>query len=59
MVNETTSGESGDIHHLPYPGTVLDQPSWYREAVRIKRAERHSEWFRTMIEEAAKRRTRK
>lgn len=40
LVNETTGGENTDILHLPFPGTILDQPPWYREAVRIVRHER-------------------
>lgn len=39
LVNETTNAE-GEIIHLPWPGTILDQPGTYREAVRIVRAER-------------------
>lgn len=38
-VNETTNAD-GDILHLPYPGTILEQPEWYREAVQIVRSER-------------------
>lgn len=40
LVNEATSGENTDILHLPYPGTILDQPPWFREAVRIVANER-------------------
>ena len=39
LVNETTNTD-GDILHLPFDGTFLDQPSWYREAVRVTRRER-------------------
>lgn len=49
LINETIGGEQGDILHLPYPGTILDQPQWYREAVRIVRAER-AEQRRAQIE---------
>ncbi len=45
LVNETTRGENGEIIHMPLPGSYLEQPGWYREAVRIKRGERLSEWF--------------
>lgn len=41
LVNETTGGENTDILHLPYPGTILDQPPWFREAVRIVASERN------------------
>jgi len=54
LVNETTDRE-GNILHLPYPGTILDQPPWYREAVRIVASERNSTWFRAEAKEAAKR----
>lgn len=40
LVNETTGGDHTDILHLPCPGTILDQPPWYREAVQIVRHER-------------------
>lgn len=39
LVDETTNAE-GDILHLPCPGTILDQPGVYREAVRIVKSER-------------------
>lgn len=48
LVNESTTGEHTDILHLPYPGTILDQPPWYREAVRIVRVERNEHRAREM-----------
>jgi hypothetical protein len=41
LVNETTDDETTKIIHMPRPGTILDQPHWYREAVKIVRAERN------------------
>jgi hypothetical protein len=40
MVNDCISAEHGDIINLPYPGTLTEQPAYFREAVRIVRAER-------------------
>lgn len=40
IVNETTNA-AGEILLLPWPGTLLEQPSWYRESVRIVRAEKN------------------
>lgn len=40
LVNETTDGE-GNILHLPFAGSYLDQPHWYREAVKLTKQERH------------------
>lgn len=45
LVNETTNLETGQVAFLPCPGSYLEQPGWYREAVQIKRGERGSEWF--------------
>ena len=39
LVNETTDGE-GNILHLPFVGTILEQPDWYRQSVRILKKER-------------------
>jgi len=39
-VTETVN-EEGNILHLPYPGTYLEQPPWYREAVNILRENRN------------------
>jgi hypothetical protein len=58
LVNESTNSE-GDILHLPFPGTLLEQPIWYREARRMVQAERHSEWNRELQTERAKRRADK
>lgn len=40
LVNECTGGESCDLLHLPFAGTLLDQPPWFREAVQMMRQER-------------------
>lgn len=40
LVNETALGEHMEQLYFPEPGTILDQPPWYREAVRIVRQER-------------------
>lgn len=40
LVNECTGGEHCDLLHFPFPGGLLDQPTWFREAVQIVRAER-------------------
>ena len=39
LVNDTTDAET-NIINLPFPGAYLDQPPWYREAVRIVRTQR-------------------
>lgn len=39
LVNETTDSDT-NILHLPFQGTILDQPPWYRAAVQIVREER-------------------
>jgi hypothetical protein len=49
LVNETTNAEC-DILHLPYQGTILDQPIFYREAVKIVRNERNKHRQRKMDE---------
>jgi hypothetical protein len=54
LVNETTDPETGRIEHLPYAGALTEQPGWYREAVKIKRTERHSEWFTEKLSEKMK-----
>jgi hypothetical protein len=56
LVNETTDWESGRILHLPEPGTITQQPAWYREAVKIKRAERLSEWYADLLDKRMKER---
>lgn len=56
LVNETTSGETCEILHLPFPGSYLEQPEWYREAVRIKRGERLSDWFADRYQQKMKER---
>lgn len=42
LVNETTHPETTTILHLPFDGSILDQPAWYREAVTIVREERNA-----------------
>jgi len=42
LVNESTSSEHCDIIHLPFPGTLLEQPVWFRQAVQIIKHERAS-----------------
>lgn len=49
-VNDVMDGD-GRIYNLPFPGTWLEQPLWFRQAVRITRRER-SEWQRKQIEKA-------
>jgi hypothetical protein len=39
LVNNCTDGD-GNLLHLPYPGTYLDQPVRFRHAVEITRSER-------------------
>lgn len=39
LVNDTTDAE-GNILHLPFEGTYLNQPDWYRTAVRVVKSER-------------------
>jgi hypothetical protein len=40
LVNECISAEHGDIIQLPFGGALLDQPTWFRQAVEIVRQER-------------------
>ena len=40
LVNDCASAENTDLLHLPYACTILEQPPWFREAVKIVRAER-------------------
>jgi hypothetical protein len=39
LVNDCTNAD-GDLLHLPFEGALLDQPPWFRDAVRIVRNER-------------------
>jgi len=47
LVNEVCGAENCEILHLPFnnsdggPGTILDQPTWFRDAVAIVRCERY------------------
>lgn len=54
LVNQTTDAE-GNILHLPFPGSYLQQPQWYREAVQIVRGERARHQREQMEKERAKR----
>lgn len=58
MVNETTD-EDGRIRHLPYPGSLVEQPPWYRQSVKIKRGERNSDWFREEMNDWMERQRKK
>jgi hypothetical protein len=58
LVNETTDLETGRILHLPYPGTITQQPEWYREAVKIKRNERLSEWYSEELDKRLKKKSK-
>ena len=40
LVQRCTGGEYGDLQHLPFPGTLLQQPDWFLEAIDIMKAER-------------------
>ena len=40
LVNNTTDIDC-NILHMPFPGSYLDQPRWYRDAVNIIRNERN------------------
>lgn len=40
LVNETALGENMEQLYFPEPGTITDQPPWWREAVKIVRQER-------------------
>lgn len=50
LVTDATDRE-GNILHLPCPGALLDQPPWFRQAVRIVRAERGSRWLAELIKD--------
>jgi hypothetical protein len=39
IVNETTDGDC-NILHMPFVGTIFDQPQWYRTAVKLVKSER-------------------
>lgn len=39
LVNEVTNKDT-DILHLPFEGTILDQPQWFRAAVKMMKSER-------------------
>jgi hypothetical protein len=59
LVNETTDSESGqylNIGHLPGLAAEIQKAGEgrYREAVRIKRNERHSRWFTERLKEKSK-----
>ena len=53
FINETTNDECEILNPPPFPGTYMEQPSWYREARKIVRAERNSEWNRELQMERA------
>lgn len=40
LINDCCSAENCDIINLPFPGTLLEQPTWFRQAVDIVRRER-------------------
>jgi hypothetical protein len=53
LVGEITDQDGRQTH---YPlGNVLEQPGWLREAVRMMRTEKNSDWYRREAKEAAKR----
>lgn len=54
FINETTNADCEILNPPPFPGTYMEQPQWYREARRIVRAERNSEWHRELQTERAK-----
>lgn len=54
FVNDTTNADCEILNPPPFPGTFLEQPQWYREALRIVRRERNSEWYRDLQTERAK-----
>lgn len=58
LVNETTNLENGALVHLPFPGSYLEQPEWFREAVKIKRCERNSDWFHEALRKKYERHNR-
>jgi hypothetical protein len=39
LVSETTDGDC-NILNLPFAGTIIEQPQWYRQAVKIVKSER-------------------
>ena len=39
LVNQTTD-DKGKIIHMPYKGAYLEQPEWYRDAVKLTQRER-------------------
>lgn len=54
LINETARGEHMENLYLPNPGTIQDQPPWYREALRIvqhERAEHRAREMKKMKEE--------
>lgn len=54
FINETTNADCEILQPAPFPGTYLEQPSWYREARKMVRGERNSEWNHELRMERAK-----
>lgn len=54
LVSDCTDRE-GNITQRPYPGALLQQPPWFRQAVHIVRAERNSSWLADMIKARSER----
>ena len=52
VAGETTD-HNGNVIQLPYPGAYQDQPVWYREAVRMLRNEKTSDWFCELMKKKA------
>lgn len=48
LVNDCCSAENCDIIQLPFPGSLLEQPVWFRQAVDIIRRERAEHRSREM-----------
>jgi len=40
LIGRCTGGDNSDLQHLPFPGTLLDQPGWFLDAVDLMRSER-------------------
>jgi hypothetical protein len=53
LVNNTTDIDC-NILHMPFPGSYLEQPKWYRDSVNIIRNERDKKREADRIKAAAK-----
>ncbi|WP_156826942.1 hypothetical protein [Geopsychrobacter electrodiphilus] len=46
--------DTGGVRILPFPGSLLEQPTWFRQAAKMLRSERNSNWFSALRKDVAK-----